>query len=366
MTDPDKAPRGLQNVQSISPAFAAAVQTPNGKRAAFDPQNAFGSITAGRQQFTLLADTNHGDPSIVLGIAENVAAMARSGVRHMIIEYPPNDLTQQMIEKLYARPPQVTYDEVRKNSDWFNSSSPPTEATRRESGKAYAEMLINCHKNGIRFHLGGDTLGQEAAERMRELREKQDWLDRTGAMMDPLYQGYQKEGRGYLVKQGLAEKDGPSFVEDALRQYQDKKQTLGNEIDKAQKAAFDEQTEKRMGPAAEDSRAQRFIRTANGEKAVVMFGVDHINHDNDLNEALDRRLQAEALKKGSAFEQTRTIDIYGSRAAERELRDAGLAGKGEAQFFQKEQRGVLTAEGARSFVTMSSPSSPRTESQLQY
>ena len=52
-----------------------------------DPAHPLGSMTAGEQQFTIAADTNHQKESIHMAVNADIPVMARNGVKHIMIEY---------------------------------------------------------------------------------------------------------------------------------------------------------------------------------------------------------------------------------------------------------------------------------------
>ena len=79
------------------------------------PQRSFEGMFSGPHQFTLLGDNQHGNPLITQAILDHISEMARSGVKHLMLEFLPEGRSQELIEGFYAKPPTVTEQDIRNN-----------------------------------------------------------------------------------------------------------------------------------------------------------------------------------------------------------------------------------------------------------
>ncbi len=298
-----------KNKQQITPHYnaQASTQPAQSPESDFDPKNAFGSLTAGKQQFTILGDTDHGDPSIIKAIAENIPQMAKSGVKHLMIEYEDTSETEALLSRLYTIPPQATYDEILKKSELFESASAKTQEEMKESGLNYAALIIECHKNGIKLHLAGDNRESKYLLAMDEVNKNRDRYITENAEIHKTYEAWTKDGSSL----DHLNKDEQQKIIDTLVKHGDKLTTFHNEW----MGFSDKFNKERMGFSAEKSRAEHFINLANGEKSVVVFGAAHIEKDMDLNEAIDQNLRQKALKDGklNEFVPTQVMDVHASR-----------------------------------------------------
>lgn len=344
MADPKtvKKNEGLGGVSPLTPDFSARANMPEPRpRLPFQPENPFGSITAGRHQFTILGDNDHADPSIIKAVADHVASMAKAGVKHLMIEYAADPETDKMMWQLYQNPPAISYDQIRKQSALFESASPETPEGQRQSGKNYAELIINCHKNGITLHFAGDDLGSDSLVQQGLVRAQREAMITAQPALHKMWEKY-LDDPDYLKKIGVPEERRADLASNLLDHGDRYFSLLKLESDLG-----DKHISERMGSASEQMRADRFIDLAKGEKSVILFGAEHHKHGLDMNEALDSKLRAQALKQGTLenFEPTRVLDIHGSRSSFSRHKDLGLEQNSDAVYFVKEKQADITPQG---------------------
>lgn len=309
-----------------------------------DPQNPFGSLTAGKNQFTVLWDTNHGDPSIPATVANNVSAMAASGVKHIILEYPPNPESQAFLDRFFRGSPQPSESYAILNSHLFQSASASNDSEAERGGLAYASLIIEARRHGMTVHLGGDEAGYDSFHQHDAIKEEESlYLQENETihriyeytLKDPsLLEGLDPERREHLQKRLLEHGE-------ALLDFEWRREGL-----------FEKSTQERLRVEAQTARAERFVQMAQGEKAVVLWGQ---NHYGKLDVALDYRLRQDALKTGAQTpEPTRGMDLYVSRANKAMFEPDGRQDQAPAQYYYMEKE--LDAEGIKAPVhTASSP-----------
>jgi hypothetical protein len=309
-------------------------------KALFRPDNPFGSLTAGNHQFTILGDWQHGHPAISRAIADNLKNMAQSGVKHLILEFPPFPDTDDILDRLYSDPPTITDDEIRGQSRLFESVHAESPEKMIEDGLNYAEMLIESRKHGIRVHFGGDEAGHAIRRAMREVLAREQEFIEANPGINKIYEEW-IENPDLLRTQGLDD-DAVAKAEKELVAYGEQRLVFTREwLD-----LNEERAKERMGYETEQQRARRFIDMANGEKAVIFWGSDHHIKKKDLNEALDEALQKDAFKKGTdAPEPTRSMTIYPSESSFKGEKTEAGAQEPHMRYFALEQKAELTNSG---------------------
>jgi len=275
-----------------------------------DPQNPISSITNGSQQFTVIADTDHSKGSIIETIAAEMPKIAKSGVKHLMLEYTNDAYNQDILKRVNSRPPQISERELLDKAEDFRSGS---EKSGNTTGNAYAHLLIAAMKNGVTVHFTGDSLGREQATKMQILDQEKETYLKKHPKLERFSQALYEDGN-FIDKL-----DWPQKEKDGLKE---RIETHRNKLGKNNEdwLKLNEERENiRMAPEAEEQRAERFLTLAQGEKSLVVFGRDHFRKDNDLNEAIDRQTRLEAFKSGSPLpEKTPVIEIWESKK-ERDL-----------------------------------------------
>ena len=93
--------------------FAKAYQdgtSPPERPRNIDPKAPIASLAAGPQQFTAIADTDHGSGKIRESLAQEIPRLAQTGVKHLMLELhinpvesPYRNMIDQQIETQIAR-----------------------------------------------------------------------------------------------------------------------------------------------------------------------------------------------------------------------------------------------------------------------
>lgn len=307
-----------------------------------DPNHPVGSLTAGNQQFTIAADTNHGKESIHTLINNDIATMARNGVKHIMIEYtaaPVAEIEQQypdlavgktlrdkiqileqkmktaspaeryflddahmdlkihaLLEDVYAKPPRLSNEEIHEISKGFVSSK---AEDKKKSADNFAELLIRSRDAGIEVHFTGDR-DQKARKALLDAKIALDEFTRAN-------QKYADNRENSRTVIGFKIPD-----EDMVGQimYMSKIAELSQAIERADEVV----NQTREDPVAEQRRVDRMIALAKGEKSVIVWGSAHAYKKNDFNELLDARLAEEAQKAGRPSpDRTKVIELCDSR-----------------------------------------------------
>lgn len=334
----------LETRPGITPTFresaGAEPSTPSRPEPAFDPKNPFGSLTAGGHQFTILWDTDHGDPSIPGTVAENIAAMAASGVKHVMLEYSGTPESRDLLDRFYRTPPQATELDMILNSEFFESTYGQTPLDIEQSGLSYVAMMIEARRHGIKVHLAGDEAGYALAWEMDSVEEEKRAYLAENAVIHRIYEHNLKDS---ALLESLAPDDRDRLMKELLAQGE----RLSDFTDRWLEIN-DRYVQERLGVEAQIARADRFIDLAQGEKAVVLWGQ---NHHGKLDVALDHRLRQEALKDGALeqMEPTRSMDMLSSRAKAEALKARGTDLLAPARYFvaEKEAEGFNEQEKPR-------------------
>lgn len=251
-----------------------------------------------------------------------------------------------MRDRLYANPPRITADELIEAAPLLASGSVKDDNAALQSGLDHVEMMVTARRQGIQVHFTGDTQSVDRLQRIEELELMRTWeiADRTKMVAD------------YAAGQGSSSTasgdQAASSADRELKHLQD----LGASY-KRENAILEESlglktdiVQERLDPALEAQRADRFVRLAGGEKALIIWGAGHSNKPNDFNEMLDDRLRQEALKQGTLdrLQPTRVIEMYESEAAYNDyLQNRGKpADEPDAVYLAKEGKVLITESGA--------------------
>ena len=343
-----------------------------------DPAHPVGSLTAGAQQFTMAADTNHGKESIQTAINNDIALMARNGVKHIMIEYtamPVADIEQQypataagktlrdkiriledagqtasdddyklimnaqmdlriheLLEDVYAKPPRLSDDEIREISKGYVSSKAEDP---KKSAENFAELLIRTRDAGIEVHFTGD----------RDQKAKKAIFDAEMALAAHM-QANKKYADNYENSRTVLGFKIPDEEMVAQIRYMQKAAELTRALNDAEEA----NNATRDNPEAEQRRVDRIIAMAKGEKSVIIWGSAHAYKENDFNERLDARLADQAKKSGApAPERTKVIEIYDSRDDRANIPPSPLqVDEPDARHYIQEGEVEITPSGADS------------------
>lgn len=313
-----------------------------------DPANPFGSLVAGRQQFTFLADGNHGDPALVKTVADNVKAMAAAGAKHLMLEYNDfNPEVQDMMRRLNSQPPKISDVEIMKKAPLLESIHGATPAIRKEIGVQFARILVEAKHAGMQVHFTGDTRGQAGLDEGVAVFNEEKMFRAQNRVLDNQYKQYINDPQ-FFAKLKLAP-EAQQLLSDRLVRYGDKLQEFGDR----RTTAYEKFIADRLGPEAEGARADKMIALARGEKSVAMWGRDHLNDGHDMNEIIDGKLRVAYIKdrisgkEGVAMEKpeaSRVMELHTSRNHEATLDKDPK--EPDLKYFVKEKQLDLTAAGS--------------------
>lgn len=302
------------------------VRTPMGglrvSKRPISSENPIGSLAAGPQQFTILADTDHASADIPRTVAENIPQMARAGIKHIMLESYINPVgnphrdsfdvgRESILKRLFQHPPQITDDEVRRKSYFFETVNAKDPKVQKEIGRHYPEILISARRHGIRVHFAGDDLGFAESESCKQIEVAREHYLGRHKKLNTYYERWLNE-TDFLQKLNWPESEKRA-LESRMMRHGNTLTDYHNMWMKADKKREDA----RMSPEAEAGRADRFVALANGEKAVVLFGAGHMNKKNDLNEQIDKKIWEKALERGQTanYTPTKVLEIWDSREA---------------------------------------------------
>lgn len=346
-----------------------------------DPSHPLGSLTSGPQQFTIAGDTDHKKESIHAVVNNDIAVMARNGVKHIMIEYAATPLEEmesyfpalrnarswedrigtvdrlrtsatsprdrlmldyfredlkahKLLEDVYAVPPRIGNDGIRAAAkDYAAEMAEDPKASSRH----FADLLIGARDAGIRVHFSGD----------RQYDKRIDYIEAVTN-----HRQYLAEHPDYAEQRTkLFSVPGYKIPEEARQAYQDHEDTsreLLRDVEAAEKAAFDA----RNAPEAEQARVDRILRMANGEKSVIVWGSGHAYKTNDFNEMLDSRLAEQARQKGlPAPPSTKVIELAASKDDpdfQATLKSPLMKDEPDVRFYIHDKEVEITPSGARS------------------
>ncbi len=378
--------------EAVNDAFFAVGTAQN--KIQFHPRAPLNSLTSGSQQFTIIADTEHGTAAASQLAYYGVQGMADSGVKHIMLEMHAEPELQELLDKLYQNPPQISDLDFLDHAYLFNAQGDDIDKVM-EDGNNYALMMLKARNLGIQVHLANDQAGYAQSDALREIEIQQENLrnqnsafDEYLTLSDQAFSLYsQREALldqsfelGSAVRmaedKGLSELPASAIEQlspealDLLKQVEQidaQVWTLYNEIEELKQERpqiidleeqynvlvgewlelNSESSDQRMSIVSEEARADKFIELANGEKSVVIFGAGHMDKENDLNEALDNRLRQDSFQNGGYehFVETQVIAAYESREDFQEK--AHLRGEQSADvlYFSDEDKGYITSTG---------------------
>lgn len=321
----------------------------NGNIFPFNPQDPFGSLLASPNPFAILWDTDHGDPSIVQAVVDNLQDMARSGVKHLMLEYPPEEKSSALLKGFYASPQTVTPVDLIKNSDLFESVHARTPEEGLKMGLAYVRLIIEAERHGIQVHMAGDEAGYALSDQQAQILQDQDDYIKDNQAIHRIYE--------YTLKdQALLNSLQPNNRERLMNEilaHGERLLDFGRRWDELEHQRIQE----RMGVEAEISRASRFLDLAQGEKAVVLWGQAH---HGKLDVALNHKLRQNALKEGIPFEETRSMDLLASRDSVNQMKSIGVELSAPVRYFAQEKQfeNMMIPEAGASILSPSSKPSP--------
>lgn len=346
-----------------------------------DPAHPVGSLTAGKQQFTIAADTSHGHAPIFGVVVNDIPLMARNGVKHLMLEFPimtladiesrypatakaktwterltileaeviriggishlPGDpdiaknapkewlrhainsaKTHDFIEGIYAKPPRFSDAEIRERSKiYIDERSDDIPAAERNA----AEFFIQSRNAGIRLHFSGDY--EDPANKLAQNVFAKKLNDQNDA-----YPEFSDFNRAEDKKPGSGK-----IPEDAAgyRKYMTDRAVLFMQY----RALVEAGITARIDPARELARVDRFIAYAGGEKAVLVWGAGHASKKTDFNEMLDARL-------GNPAEKTKVIELNASEATRVRVRPDLLSEEPDVIYHIREKKVEITPAGS--------------------
>ena len=354
----------LDSVENISEACNDAFFTigTSQNKIQLNPGDPLGSLTSGSQQFTIIADTEHGGTAASHLAVGSVLTMADAGVKHIMLEMHSDPDTQGLLDRLYQNPPEVTEQEFFDSVHLFEAVGFDEDKTFEDSVN-YAQMIWSARQEGIQMHLANDQAGYAQSDQLKEIEQQQQNLrdqnpsfDEHLSLSDESYNLY--EQRESLLNQNFearlvvktAENMGLTAIPDAeyeslsdeakeiIRQVeqidaqgwetyeameslkQSNPEIIGleqqyNALAEEWLEISNESFEQRISVESEEARADKFIDLANGEKSVIIFGAGHMDKSYDLNEAIDERLKQDAFQNGASehFVETQVIAAYESQ-----------------------------------------------------
>ncbi len=326
------------------------------RRQTISRDNPLGSLMAGLQQFTFLADTNHGVSAMPKAILDAIPSMANAGVKHLMLEYhiypaghPQRDTsgeqTEAIMQTFFVNQSRISDDEVRKSAHLFRTATPGvSEEENKKIGDYYAEILIEARKHGIKVHLAGDGIGHDESVEMDKLIEERHRYLQENKQFHDEYQRWLTDDK-YIESLDLSPDQEDLFLKELVRHGKKIENYFDTLIELNRR-----HEEVRMSPEAEQKRAERFTNLAQGEKAVVMFGSDHFDNENDINERVDQILRAKALKEGTAFHPSRVAELWESRLEYEQTKNQKATRQADIRYYLDTQDVELGVDSVESLV----------------
>lgn len=284
------------------------------KKRLIDRSAPIASLASGNNQFTAIADTDHSSGAIKNVLAAEMPQLVKAGVKHLMLEYTVSPIghplrnsfdekAENILSRLNSRPPQITEQEIMSNAEFFSSSQ--EDPSTNETGKAYCNLLVSAMKAGMTVHFVGDHKGLVESMIADDIdQEKQNFLKKY-AKLERFSQRLDKDP-DFIKNLDWPEKEKRA-LETRITTHRDTLGKIKNRLDNADRIYEEE----RLGLASEQERADRFVKLANGEKSVVVFGRDHFNNKFDLNETIDMATKLDALKSGRSIPaKTPVVEIY--------------------------------------------------------
>ncbi len=262
--------------------------------------------------------------------------------------------THAFLEKVYSKPPGLTDDEIRKESQYYVSSHAETAADKKASADNFANLLIRSRDNGIRVVFSGDHDSETSAALTQAELTLQRFRNANPAMEAIA------EQRAKDPSFEIPRKDVIAFSEYSQQEIK---------YIRAVTAAMVASNATRTDEGREALRAERMIELAGGEKSVVIWGAGHSNKPNDFNEMIDARLQAQAAKTGAPPPPaTRVIELYDSKAEYESRRTEGRVGVDEpdVRHYIQERESEITPSGAAQLQLKSGPTVGQTPGAAEY
>lgn len=287
---------------------------PPERKRLIDKNAPIASLAAGNNQFTAISDTNHGNGNILNRLTNEIPELARAGVKHIMLEYPiyplghpfrtsDDERIEDILSRLNSHPSQITEHEIWRNAELFKSKH--EKASSNETGEAHANLLISAMKAGINVHFAGDDKGAVEDIVKEKITQEENSYLKKHAKLERFYQRFLNEP-DFLQNLNWPEKEKRA-LETRIFAHHDIRHQFFNRWNDAN----NRYEEERVGLGAELERADRFVKLANGEKSVVVFGRDHFNNKFDLNEAIDMTAKMDALKHGRPIPaKTPVVEIY--------------------------------------------------------
>jgi hypothetical protein len=182
------------------------------------------------------------------------------------------------------------------------------------------------------------------------VEERQKKFETDNAAINKEYETAIADPKRYEAKLRAGGMSGEqvSKTMDRLLKYGDQKMAFTTEW----LALSDKFEKERMSSGQEFNRADRFVKMAGGEKAVVLFGADHLNNEQDMDEMLNLRSKADAFMrgKGDQWAPTKVMDIYPSYRAFTADLNFGATETEDARYYADEKKGELTEDGQKAFA----------------
>lgn len=318
-----------------------------------DPTDPFGSLAAGPQQFTFLADDTHGDTTLLTAIVGNIAAMARAGVKHLMLEYratSPDD--RALLRRLNSKPPLISDMEIMKYAPKLEATTAKTDEERKASGLGYALMLVEAKKHGLQVHFTGESYGAEFLAEEDALHNEEKLFRMQDRVLAKNYQQSITDPDFWAKHTGTAEEQNALWermTEYAARltEFFQRRQEIRRNYEEA-----------RISPNAEGAHIDKMIALASGEKAVAIWARHHLSGTRDMNEMMDERLRElyimaritdpeNAPKTKPA--PSKVMDLYSARKYEASPETTQEVQESDLKYYVAEKEVEITATGSAKF-----------------
>lgn len=315
-----------------------------------DPTNPFGSLTAGPQQFTFLANDTHGDTTLLKAIVGNIPAMAKSGVKHLMLEYretTPDD--RALLRKINNKPPLVSDMEIMRYAPMLELTTAKSEEERKATGLGYALMLVEAKKYGMQVHFTGESYGTEfltqedavhTEEKIFRVQNRKIGTTYQQSISDPEF--WDKQTGTPEERHALWEQLN-SYVA-RLTEFYTRRQEIRRQYDLV-----------RTSPEAEGAHIDKMISLTGGEKAVAIWDRHHLSGTRDMNEILDERLRQNYIMAHLTDPDTASkvrpapslvMDLYSARKYEAAPKDGEELQESDLKYYVAEKEVVITSAGA--------------------